>query len=317
MSASKRILVTGGTGFIGRYVVERLRSNGVEPVVTTSGAASDGLVALDLTDAEAAERVILSKKPDIVLHLGGVTGAGMSADRCHAVNYVGTVSLLKALEKTVVSRVILLGTGAEYGHQDTPFREEMATRPVSSYAMSKAKANEFAMDMHSRTGFPITVLRVFTAYGYHQPRKMFLPQVITHALLKHRFSMSDGRQKRDFVFVGDVVDAIIATIDAPRSIGRIINIAGGRAIALKDLAEKIWDLCSADLEMLQMGSLEKTNDDAFDTEANISLAAELLDWRPATPFIGDAGNGHPLIEMIGRMKQEIESQAMAPSRPTQ
>lgn len=323
MSAAKRILVTGGTGFIGRYAVERLRTQGPEPLVTTSGEPAttendgNGLIALDLTDAAATERVISSNKPDLVLHLGGITGSGTSGDRCHAVNYVGTVNLLKALEKTAFSRVILLGTAAEYGHQSRPYREEMITQPVSPYAVSKAKANEFALEMHSRSGFPVTILRVFTAYGYGQPRKMFLSQLVTHALLRQRFNMSDGQQLRDFIFVGDVVDAILAAIATERSVGRAINIAGGRGIALKDLAEKVWDLCAADPEMLQIGSLEKTGDDVFDTEADISLAAELLGWRPATPFIGDAANGHPLVEMIERMKHELEPFAEASTSPGQ
>ena len=325
--ASQRVLVTGGTGFIGRYVVESLLSQGVQPIVTTSGEplagqsiASNGLVALDLTDPEATRHVIASTKPEIVLHLGGVTGAGTTGERCHTVNFIGTANLLDSLEKVGVSRVILLGTAAEYGPQPTPFREDMPIRPVSPYASSKADANALALDMYSKTGLPVTVLRVFTAYGYGQPRKMFLSQLITAAVLGERFRMSDGLQKRDLVFVGDVSAAILAAMTAEKAIGRAINIAGGRGIALSDLATKIWDICNADPELLEIGSREKTDDDAFDTEADISLAAELLGWRPETPFVGEAGKGHPLLAMIDRMRDGLTAQDISvsvSSRPAQ
>lgn len=310
MSETKRILVTGGTGFIGHYVVGRLRSQGLEPIVTTSSgdlpcAHPFDAISLDLTDEMAIERVISSVRPEIVLHLGGVTGAGTSPERCHSVNYIGTVNLLKALGNSDLARVVLLGTAAEYGDQKTPFREKMAVKPVSAYALSKARANEFALGLFQQHGFPVTILRVFTAYGPGQPRKMFLSQLISHALLNQCFKMSDGDQRRDLVYVGDVSKAITDAMRAPKALGRIINIAGGQAIRLRDLARRVWTACGGDLNLLQIGSLDKASDDAFDTEADISLAAELIGWRPETPFIGRAEPGHPLFDMIDRTREEI------------
>jgi UDP-glucose 4-epimerase len=312
--SSPKILVTGGTGFIGRCVVERLRSTPAQTVVTTFGDPGDSL-ALDLTDEASTKARVASVKPDIVLHLGGVTGAATDAERCHAVNYLGTVNLLNALESTGVSRVVLIGTAAEYGRQATPFREDMPLRPVSPYAVSKAKANEYALELNVKTGLPVTILRVFTAYGYGQPAKMFLSQLIESALAGSSFDMSDGRQKRDFIFVEDVVDAVMSAMTAELAVGRVMNIAQGRGIALRDLAVNIWRLCGADPELLRIGAIEKASDDAFDTEADITLAGELLDWAPSTPFIGDAGAHHPLLRQIDRMRRDLPSPAAASVSP--
>jgi nucleoside-diphosphate-sugar epimerase len=305
--SSPKILVTGGTGFIGRYVVGRLSSDGLKPILTTSGeTATDGTYTLDLTDERSAESLVHKVKPDIVLHLGGVTGATTDAELCHAVNYLGTVNLLNAIRNTNISRIVLIGTAAEYGQQSTPFREDMAPKPVSPYAQSKARANEYALEMHGKMGLPVTILRVFTAYGYGQPQKMFLSQLIAHALASERFTMSDGRQKRDFVHVDDVARSVVLAMQTDKAVGRVINIGSGRAIKLRDLAYRVWETCRAEPGQLQIGIRERTGDDSFDTEADISLAAELLDWHPEMPFIAEPHNP-ALIGMIEKMRDEIRS----------
>ena len=303
-----RILVTGGTGFIGRYVVDLLTTDGFAPLITTFKATGQNdVVDLDLTNAEQTNDLVSSYKPQIVLHLAGVTpGHDDPTGRIyHDVNFTGTVNLLKALEKNGVTRVILLGSAAEYGDQPIPFREEMPARPVSQYAISKAKANHFALDMHKACGFPVTILRVFTAFGYEQPDKMFLSQLIKHALLNQHFKMSDGLQKRDFVHVEDVAAAIKTSMSADNTVGRIINVAGGKGIALRDLAHHVWRICGADDDRLDIGLREKTGDDSFDTEADISLAAEILNWRPGPAILSESDENQKLTETINRMRTSI------------
>jgi UDP-glucose 4-epimerase len=310
LNPSQRILVTGGTGFIGRYVVESLRSEGSNPLVTIFGEGSAGdIVSLDLTNAEQTADLVLNYKPHVVLHLAGVTGNAHPAEKYDQINFDGSVHLLNALHRVGVSRVVMLGTAAEYGSQPTPFREDMPTRPVSPYATSKASINKFALDMHATTGFPVVVLRVFTAYGYGQPHKMFISQLIRHAVLNDHFKMSDGLQRRDFVHIDDVTTAITNAISAENAVGRIINVASGEGIALRDLARKAWAISEADDEKLEIGSVEKTGDDSFDTEADISLAREVLDWTPGPDILSDSDNCGRLLEMIQKMKLDIQVSA--------
>jgi len=311
--ANTRILVTGGTGFIGRYVVDLLTADGHDPLVTTFNKTklippNIDLIELDLTNAEQVSDLIQNYRPQIVLHLAGVTGnVDPTGNIYDEVNFKGTVNLLRSLEKTSVERVILLGTAAEYGNQPIPFREDMPVKPVSHYAVSKAKANQVALDMHAASGFPVTILRVFTSYGYGQPHKMFLSQLITHGLLNKHFNMSDGLQKRDFVFIEDVADAIRATMTAKNAFGRVINIAGGKGIALQAVARKVWDICGVDHELLDIGAREKSGDDPFDTEADISLAAELLNWRPGPDILSELDDFSRLKTTIEKMKSTLQT----------
>src|SRR5688572_4550605 len=191
----ERVLITGGTGFIGRHLAKSFIANGIKPIVTSRRVHTLSeeveFVELDVTDKEATERFIHSRRPQSVIHLANVTGRGDPTDKtCNDVNFLGTVNLLEALEKNRPARVILIGTAAEYGAQRTPFREDMPPMPVSPYGTSKARASQFALEMHAVSGFPVTILRVFSAYGPGQPAKSFVSQLVTNALLNYNFKMT-------------------------------------------------------------------------------------------------------------------------------
>jgi nucleoside-diphosphate-sugar epimerase len=311
-----RILVTGGTGFLGRYVLERLVLRGCRPRATTfgedktSGSAIElsgvDLVESDLTDRKQAKKLVEEYRPQTVIHLAGTTGHNdPKGERCHRINYEATVNLLDSLSLGQIQRVVLIGTAAEYGDQPTPFREDMEPRPLSHYAVSKVRSNEYALDLHERTGLPVTILRVFTAFGYGQPRKMFLSQLITHGLLNQQFKMSDGLQKRDFVYIDDVTTAILASLTAQKADGRIINIGSGRGRQLLQIANAVWNACGTKREFLEVGTLDKTGDAAFDTEADISLAREILDWSPTVEILDGSEPSMALLDTIRRIKHHL------------
>ena len=317
MPVLDRILVTGGTGFLGRYVLARLVGQGYRPLSTTFNekesldaaiAADIDLIGSDLTDPGATRDLVRSYRPEMVIHVAGTTGHNdPTGERCRQINYEATVNLLDALSDSAVKRVVLIGTAAEYGDQPIPFNENMEPRPLSHYAASKMKANEYALRMHTDPGLPVIILRVFTAFGYGQPRKMFLSQLITHGLLNKQFMMSDGLQKRDLVSIEDVTTAILSSLTAEKAVGRVINIGSGHGVPLRDVAEAVWKACGAEKSLLEIGAMEKTGDAAFDTEADISLAREILDWSPAQQILDGTEPGDALLDTIARMKRDLRS----------
>jgi nucleoside-diphosphate-sugar epimerase len=305
----ERILVTGGNGFIGRHVVRRLRENGYDPLITVSPSHHPlpDTSFLDVTDPAAVQALFDSYKPATVLHLAGTTGHNDPAgSNCRRMNLDATVNIVDAAAGKNVSRLILIGSAAEYGSQPTPFREDMPARPVSAYGRSKAEACEYAMRAFSAAGLPVTVLRVFTAYGPGQSDKMFLSQLIAAALKGESFVMSDGQQRRDMVHIGDVVRAILRSMTIDNAAGRIINIGSGRGTRLKDIARAVWKECRADPERLVIGGRDKTGDDLYDTEADITLAAHLLDWSPTSHILNDDSRpARAFVEVIGEMRCEL------------
>ncbi len=184
----ERVLVTGGTGFIGRYVIARLVASGHRPMVTQFGIVPGDfehdlqvdLIDLDLRDNAETANLVSTLKPDLVVHLAGVTGQSDPEGRlCEEINHRATVHLLDRLTEIDLSKVIMVGTAAEYGQQPTPFREDMPDAPRSPYAVSRAKANRYALSLAETAGLPITILRLFSVYGIGQPMNMFLPQLIS------------------------------------------------------------------------------------------------------------------------------------------
>lgn len=303
----ERILIAGGSGFIGSVMVKLLISHGLRPMVAdrnVSEDATDGafdIARIDLTDGKAVKNLVYDYLPELVINLAGATFRDdPTGEYCNELIFKAAAMLIELASQAGAKKAITMGSAGEYGDNQTPFREDMQQRPVSHYARSKAKATKFALEFAASTGFDVTVLRAFTAYGPGQPSNMFLSQLVRHALLNERFNMSDGTQRRDLVFVKDVADAICAASISERAAGRVINVGTGRAIALREVAEYVWRTCGADADKLCIGAREKSGDDPFDTMADISLAAELLNWRPKTPF--ESGIG----KMIESTRLELE-----------
>ena len=306
----EKILVTGGTGFIGRYVLDRLIRQGTCPVAAARrpAAASPDLdfVELDITDVRRVQEIVSSVRPDAVIHLAGIAGSqDPDGTRCHDINVTGTRNLLEALSQSNCEGIVMIGSAAEYGTQKTPFREIMSPLPASPYGRSKAEATALAMEMYAESGLPVTVLRVFTAYGIGQPEKMFLPLAINHALRGIPFAMTDGSQRRDHVHVEDVADAVVAALETDDAVGRIINIGSGTGVKLATIAEKVWELSHADPSLLTVGEPGPDPDSRLDTEADISLAKKLLNWSPKIPLFDTSSEAGGLTRMFSHMRDKL------------
>ncbi len=212
----ERILITGGFGFVGRAVTSELVAYGLRPLILdpnaneNEGKGAFDMARVDITDHLAVGNLIADYRPDLVIHLAGVNVRDdPTGTENEVVNFSATASLIEQASDAGTKKLVMMGSAAEYGNNPIPFREDLEPHPVSQYARSKAKATDFALDFSARTGFDITVLRTFTAYGPDQPANMFLSQLVKHAVVNECFNMSDGTQRRDFVFIADVVEACL------------------------------------------------------------------------------------------------------------
>jgi UDP-glucose 4-epimerase len=303
LSSLERIAVSGATGFIGRHLVERLVGARVRPVllarVPRPAAFPDNAaewVELDLLDSGAIDSVLERERPRTLFHLAGTRG-GREPDNAAAastsLNVVATAHLLEAATRVGVSRIVILGSAEEYGQQAGPLGEDRALQPVTAYGISKAAATRLAQVMHAEAGCPVVVLRPFTVYGPGQPPDMFVASAIAAAQSGVAFEMSAGEQRRDLVFVEDVVDALLIAARTPGLEGQVINVGTGQAHRLRDVAARIWEITGSKAP-LRVGARAAAAEQLHDTWADTRLARRLLGWEPRFDL------DHGLMETIRR-----------------
>ncbi|MCA1685650.1 MAG: GDP-mannose 4,6-dehydratase [Planctomycetia bacterium] len=300
-----RTLVTGGAGFIGSALVDRLLADGAEVVAVDNfdpfypaawkrenlarAGRSPGfrLVELDVRDAEGVGRVVAGFRPDAVVHLAARAGVRPSIDdpaSYASVNVSGTVNLLEAARRLdPLPRFVYASSSSVYGDRpDAPFREsDPADRPVSPYAATKRACELLAYSFHHLHGLPVTGLRFFTAYG---PRNRPDLAVARFARLIERGEpvpvFGDGTTRRDYTFVDDLVDGVVRAVDRCEG-HHLYNL--GRSDPVELLA-MITALGEALGKAPVLRHLPGQPGDVRQTYADVGLARSELGYDPSTPF---------------------------------
>ena len=287
----KRVLVTGGAGFIGSHLVDKLIKEGHRVVVidNLSTGKKENLNpeadfhSLDICDFNKINP--LFKDIDFVFHLAAIPRVPISIEDPVGTaksNILGTVNVFKAAIDTKVKRVIFASSSAIYGEQKIlPFKENMEPNPVSPYALQKLTGEQFAVLFTKLYKIPIISLRYFNVYGpridfdsdYGLVIGKFLNQ---RARNKPLTIFGDGEQTRGFCYIDDVTDANIKTAQSEKiKGGEVINISSEESHTINYLAKVIGG---------EVKYLPPRPGDPYHTKADITLAKNLLDWEPKIGF---------------------------------
>ena len=295
-------LVTGGAGFIGSHITERLLSEGNEVRVVDDFStgrrenleftpASDRwgrleVIPGDITDAAMARRV--TKDVDVVFHQAAIPSVPRSvADpvASNQANVTGTLNLLVAARDAKVRRFVYASSSSVYGESPTlPKREDMTPDPLSPYAISKLAGELYARAFTRLYGLPTIGLRYFNVFGPRQdPASEYaavVPNFLTAMARGQRPTIyGDGQQTRDFTYVSNAVDANMAAARAEeQAFGGTYNVACGERISLLDLVARINALLGSSLDPAHTAPRPG---DVMHSLADSSLAAGRLGYRPA------------------------------------
>jgi len=288
-------LVTGGAGFIGSHLVQALIERGVRVRVLddfSTGRRENladvvervELIVGDVSDPDVARQAVAGC--EYVLHLAAVASVQASLEdpqRVHRINAGGTLNVLDAARQNGVRRVVLASTTALYGdHTALPLREELPPRPLSPYAASKAAGEAYCSAFHASYGLPTVALRFFNVYGPRQDPGNPYSGVIS--IFASRMSRGerptiygDGKQTRDFVYVADVVRALLLACEREEAVGGIFNVAGGKQVSILQLAAELNRVLGTSLTPVLAPA--RSGEVRF-SQGDASRAREVLGWQP-------------------------------------
>jgi len=289
--------VTGGAGFIGSHLVNRLVKQGYKVTVLDNLLTGklenvkeflDGsgfkFVKGDVRVRRDVEEAV--KDVDVVFHLAAITSVPYSFKHPNVtmkVNVEGARNLLEACLRGRVERFIYVSTCAVYGEPEyLPINEKHPAKPISPYAESKLEAERLCMEFQETYGLKTTVLRPFNVYGPGMRNDQY-GGVIARFIERLRIGKppiiyGDGEQTRDFVHVEDAVRAIILALDNEKAVGKTFNVATGVATSIKRLAQLMIDLFGAN--GIKPKHLKARMGDLRNSYADIREAKTILGFEP-------------------------------------
>ncbi len=252
----KKVLVTGGAGFIGSHIAEILVQLGSQVTVMDNFSAGSlnnlrsvvtniNLMYADITSPYSCQKATTDK--DIVFHLAAFVSVPFSIKNpttCFAVNVQGTKNLLDASTQNHVASFVLSSSAAIYGNKETPCSENDQPNPLSPYAQTKLEAVHLCKKYAQEQNLNTVCLRYFNVYGERQnpygDYASVIPKFKNCLITKKPITIfGDGTQTRDFIHVSKVVEANLKTAMLPNSHGEIFNIASGKSMNLLDLIKKL------------------------------------------------------------------------------
>ena len=280
----KKILIIGGTGFIGYHLAARCKKLNWEVVsVSTKEPVKNRRlkkVRYKICDISIKKNLakIAKKKYDYVVNLGGYVDH-INKIRTYKAHYLGAQNLFKVFKNKELKSFIQIGSSAEYGTAKTPHKENVTGNPGGVYGKSKLLASKFMVNCYKKYNFPVTILRFYQLYGPKQNTNRFIPILIDACLCRKKFVTSSGNQSRDFLYIDDLVDFVKKAIQKQKTSYEIYNCGSGKPISIKDLCKLVIELSNKNIK-LKFNKSKPTI--PFNLYLNCNKAKKELNWAPKT-----------------------------------
>jgi nucleoside-diphosphate-sugar epimerase len=287
LRSKKNILIIGGTGFIGYHLAKKCLKNKwqVTSISTKPPKKIRYLSKVNYIYCDISKKKSLKKNIKFfytyVVNLGGYVDHSNKA-KTRESHYTGCKNLTNIFLKNPPKAFIQMGSSVEYGNVKSPQKENSKCNPKTVYGRAKLSSTKHLINLYVRKKFPSVVLRLYLAYGPKQDLNRFLPIIIDGCLKNKRFPCSSGDQLRDFVYIDDVVGAILKSLTNEKVKGKIINIGSGRPKKIKQIINYLKNVLKGGFP--EFGKIKFRKDEILKIYPSIKRSTNLLKWHTKVPF---------------------------------
>lgn len=273
----------GGTGFIGFHLAKKCLKKGWSVTSLSRRKANKkrfikqvDYIRCDITKKNELIKKI-NKNYEYVINLGGNVDHSNSQET-YISHYIGLKNLVKIFSNKNLRRFVQIGSGGEYGNAKVPHKENSQCKPSSIYYKSKYLSTLYLLKQNRKKKFPATILRLYQAYGPKQDINRLIPIVIKNCIKDKKFKCTSGKQFRDFIFIDDVVNAIIKSLLIKNAIGEVFNLGTGNFYQVKKIIEYIRIRVKKGFPLY--GSIRIRNDELNKVYPSIKKIYKKLKWKP-------------------------------------
>tara|TARA_Y100001970_G_scaffold286159_1_gene407640 strand:- start:2959 stop:3879 length:921 start_codon:yes stop_codon:yes gene_type:complete len=283
----KKLLVIGGTGFIGSHLCKnaikknyKVYSISMNLPKTYNKISTVKYYRCNILDTKKLKK-ILSNNFDYVVNLGGYidhSSYNLNGKNIFDQHFFGLVNLINFLKRDKLKKFIHIGSSDEYGISKYPQNEKMKEKPFSAYSSAKVSSTRLLKSLYNSDNFPVVIIRLFLVYGPFQKDNRFLPFIIKSCLANKTFETTSGSQIRDFCYVDDVIEAIFILLKSKKSNGEIFNVGSGKPIKIKNVIEYVVKIIGKGVP--QFGKIKMRKNENTSLYSNNYKIYQKTIWKP-------------------------------------
>lgn len=292
MKRGKRAVITGAGGFIGSNLTRRLLSLGYDVHALWKKSSDlwrlenikDKIIFhnIDLLNKTSIASALNKIQPTAIFHLATYSSYRNQEDveKIVDTSIKGTLNLLLASKNIPYEIFVNTGSSSEYGFKDKPMKETDLLEPVSFYASSKAGQTLLCQVFGLQYKKPIVTIRPFSVYGPYEQKDRFVPTIVRSLISKNAIKLTEGSQRRDFIYVDDLVDVYVKTLSKTDIIrGKILNAGTGKEYTNDEIVKALFKI-TGEKTLVEKGKYPKRMWDTPHWVADMRQTEKLLDWKP-------------------------------------
>ncbi|MDC0164112.1 NAD-dependent epimerase/dehydratase [Candidatus Pelagibacter bacterium] len=281
---NKNILVIGGTGFIGSNLLKKLNPikynlNSISSKLPLKEKKIKGVNYIRLDISKKKDFIKLKKLNfDVAINLGGYVDHS-KIKKTFKSHFGGTKNLVNYFNKKKLKLFIQIGSSLEYGNVSSPQKESSKCKPRGNYGLAKYKASKYLVNFRNLK-FRYLILRLYQVYGPHQDTSRLIPQVITSCIDKKKFSCTDGKQLRDFLYIEDFINLILKILKSKKIENNVYNVGCGKPVTIKLIIQKIHQKIKKGKPLF--GNIKMRKDEILKLYPSINKIKKKFKWSPKT-----------------------------------